>query len=86
MADESTLVTTLCQIRLQTPFDDHVLLRVLAELKQNDFRIGSPIATSAETLVYLCEHQLKSGVLRGSLTKKLQKTIGSARGISWICN
>ena len=86
MADESSLATTLCQVRLRTPFDDAVLLRVLAELKQNDFRIGSPIATSDESFVYLCEHHLKSGASRSSLAKKLSKAVGSARGISWICN
>ena len=86
LADESTSMTTFCQVRLQTPFDDQTFLRVLSELKQNDFRIGSPIVTSIDTFVYLCEHQLKNGVLRSSLTKKLRKAVGSARGISWICN
>ncbi|CAM2707193.1 unnamed protein product [Rotaria socialis] len=55
---------TLCQIRAQFDgsdgFDDRTLLSLLAELKMQDFLIGQPVWGPLDTLIYLCEHRLKS--------------------------
>lgn len=55
----------------------------------NDFLIGQPIWGPSDTLIYLCEHRLKIGVLQLKLDKKLNNVVNtmadSSTNITWSC-
>ena len=84
---------SLCQIHVQYlgseyP-DDRSVLSVLSQLKMFDFKIGQPVWGPAETLLYLCEHQLKSGVKQTKLDQELYKIVKTfalpSTRVSWTC-
>lgn len=89
---EEALVS-LCQIHVQylgAEFpDDRTILSVLAQLKAFDFKIGQPVWGPTETLVYLCEHRLNSGVKQTKIDQELHRIVKSlalpSTRVSWTC-
>lgn len=83
----------LCQVHVQylgSEFpDDRTVLTILAQLKMFDFKIGQPVWGPAETLLYLCEHQLKCGMKQSKLDQELYKIVKSSAlpstRVSWTC-
>ena len=91
--DEDHSSVSLCQIRVQfdgsTAFDDHTLLLILSTLKMYDFHLGQPTWGPSDVLIYLCEHQLKTGLHRSILNREfntiLNKAGPSSRSLTWTC-
>ncbi len=55
----------------------------------NDFQIGQPVLGSSNTLIYLCEHPLKSGLKQSIIDQELNdilKNSGeSSKRFTWSC-
>jgi hypothetical protein len=91
--EEEESSVTLCQIRVQFAgsdgYDDRALLSLLAKLKHQDFFIGQPVWGPADTLLYLCEHRLKSGLKQSKIDKELNKVMKNSPVLSgrlaWTC-
>jgi hypothetical protein len=90
--DDETMVS-LCQVRVRIDessiFDDRTLLLLLTVLKTNDFNIGQPARGPSDTLLYLCQHSLKSGVKHSIIHKELHSimkyTGTQSRDAGWTC-
>ena len=84
---------SLCQVHAQwdesNPFDDHLLLALLATLKIHDFQIGHPVWGPSSTVFYLCEHRLKTGPKLSAIDQELTSTIKrhgtSPNRVAWSC-
>lgn len=92
-SDEEEATVNLCQVHVHylgsDSYDDQGVLAVLSKLKMFDFKIGQPTWGPGETLMYLCEHRLKSGAKRTKINQELSKTLKSmsiplAR-VTWTC-
>ncbi len=90
--DDETSVS-VCHVHAQfgesDTFDDRKLLKLLAVFKMYDFQIGQPVWGPSNTLLYLCEHRLKTGLKQTTIDKELNnviKTSGpSSKRIAWSC-
>ncbi len=90
--DDETPVS-LCQIHVQldpsNTFDDRAVLALLAILKKHDFQIGQPVLGPSDTLLYLCEHRLKTGLKQGTIDKELNSIMknsgASSQRLAWSC-
>jgi hypothetical protein len=57
----------------------------------HDFQIGQPVSGPSDTLLYLCEHRLKTGLKQITIDKKLNTIIknsgtsSSLKRLVWSC-
>jgi len=55
----------------------------------NDFQIGQPVWGSSNTLIYLCEHSLKSGLKQSRIDQEsndiLKNSGESSKRFTWSC-
>ena len=93
MITSEEISVSLCQIHVQhdgsNTFDDRTILSLLAKLKMYDFQIYQPVWGPVDTLLYLCEHRLKTGVQQTIIDKELNNIIKqsttSTKRLAWSC-
>lgn len=69
--------------------NDRTLLALLATFKMHDFQIRQPVLGPSNTLIYLCEHPLKTGLKQSTIDQELNKVIKNdgelSKRFSWSC-
>jgi hypothetical protein len=89
--DETSV--SLCQVRVQfnesNIFDDRTILLLLTIFKKNNFQINPPVWGPSDTLLYLCEHRLTTGLKQKTIDKELNNIIKdsgkSSKHLAWLC-
>jgi hypothetical protein len=91
--ENEDISVALCQVHARfdesDTFDDRTLLSLLATLKLHDFQIGQPVWGPSGSLLYLCEHRLKTGLKQSSLHQELHSVMknsgASSKRVAWSC-
>jgi len=84
---------SLCQVHVRfdesNTFNNRAVLLLLSVLKKYDFQISQPILGPSDTLLYLCEHRLKTGLKQTIIYNELNNIIKasgtSSKHLAWSC-